>query len=84
MCGIGGRTIEEARRNMSYVEFLDWVAFRHKRGSLHPGMRAEQGFAMLAAMYANANWKGEWRQYDFAPHMDEPPVSLEDAKEQWK
>lgn len=84
MNGIGGSTIAEARQRLSYREFMTWVKFRHKRGSLHPGMRAEQGFAMLAAMYANANWKGEWRQYDFAPHMDEPPVSLEDAMEQWK
>lgn len=84
MNGIGGSTIAEARQRLSYREFMTWVKFRRKRGSLHPGMRAEQGFSMLAAMYANAHWKGEWRQYDFAPHMDESPVSLEDAMEQWK
>lgn len=85
MCGIGGRTIEEAQRRLSYTEFLSWVAFRRLRGSLHTGMRIEYNAGVLASMYANAHSKnGGHRLYDFTPHIKEPPVSLDDAMEQWK
>lgn len=39
MNGIGGRTIAEAQQNMTYPEFMVWMKFRAKRGSLHQGMR---------------------------------------------
>lgn len=85
MCGIGGRTIEEAQGRLSYHEFLTWVAFRKARGSLHTGMRLEHGFAMLATMYKNSHSKnGGYQLTDFAPHMPEPVVSLEQAMEQWQ
>lgn len=40
---------------------------------------------MLAAMYANAHSKkGGYVLYDFAPHIDEPEISLEQAMERWQ
>lgn len=33
MCGIGGRTIAEAKSRLSYREFLSWCKFRDKRGA---------------------------------------------------
>lgn len=87
MCGIGGRTIEEAKANISYPEFLSWVAYRQKRGSLHTGMRVERGSALLAALYTNAHKKKDAEPvkiYDFMPHESEPAISLDQAMDAWR
>lgn len=82
--GIGGCTVEEAKSSMTYVEFLDWVAFIKKRGSLHLGMRVERGFALVASRVIHAaGGKSEMR--DYMPHYEEPePISLEEAMRTWK
>lgn len=85
--GIGGRTISEAQESISAVEFAKWVVYRQKRGSLNAGLRIEAGTAMLASLTANLNRKKDSRAfsfYDFAPHHDEPKVSLEQAMNTWK
>jgi hypothetical protein len=87
MCGIGGPTIAIAKQTMSYVEFLEWAEFRRKRGSLHPGMRTERAGALVAAILANVNRKKDSQPvsfYNFAPHHEEPQLSLEQAMETWK
>lgn len=69
---------------MSYPEFLRWVAYRNRRGSLHTGMRIERGAALLAMLYANSKSKdGGFTLYDFAPHEDEPALTIEQAMKQW-
>lgn len=84
MHGIGGRTIAEAKRRLTYSEFCTWMRFRQRRGSLHTGMRIERGTAMLATLYANAKSKnGGFTVYDFMPHEDEPELSLEQAMQMW-
>ncbi|HHQ2782015.1 TPA: phage tail assembly protein T [Pseudomonas aeruginosa] len=83
MCGIGGRTIAEAKSRLSYREFMSWCRFRDKRGSLHLGMRIERGTALLSALYANAHSKEPYKIYDFMPHEDEPVLSLEAALDSW-
>lgn len=87
MCGIGGRTIAEAQASLSYVEFLDWVAYRRKRGTLNAGMRVERAGALLATMQANINRKKDSQPvsfFRFAPHHDEPQLSLDEAMQSWK
>ena len=84
---MGGCTIAEAQERLGMSEFLDWVAYRRKRGSLNWGMRVEHGSALLATLYSNAHLpKGEPRRRltDFMDHKDEPPPSLEQAMEDWK
>lgn len=84
MCGIGGRTIAEAQQKLSYGEFLSWVRYRRKRGGLNLGMRVEHGAATLAALYANAHSKeGGLKIHHFAPHHDEPAVTLQQAMDTW-
>lgn len=84
MCGIGGRTIAEAKERLSYSEFLGWAAYRNKRGSLHIGYHVEGSLAILSTMFANANTKnGGYKFYDFAPHHEEPPITLEQAMREW-
>lgn len=82
--GIGGRTILEAQDAIGYREYLTWCAFRKKRGTLHTGMRLDNGFALLASMYANAHSKhGGFKIRDFAPYNDEPEIDLNTAMEAW-
>lgn len=50
--GIGGQTVEEAKANLSYVEYLDWAAYVNRRGSLNLGIRIEQGLAMVCLFLA--------------------------------
>lgn len=87
MNGIGGRTIAEAQERISTAEYETWLRYRAKRGTLNLGMRVEWGASMLAALYANSH-RGKstpaYRQHDFAPHMDAPGISLEQAMEQWQ
>ena len=84
MHGIGGHTIAQAKDALSYPEFLTWVKFRNKRGSLHTGMRVERGAALLATLYANSHSKDSgYTVYDFMPHEDEPEMSLEQAMAEW-
>lgn len=81
MNGIGGRTIAEAQANLSHSEFLVWMKYRQKRGSLNLGMRIERGSALLATLYANSKSKnGGYQLHDFAPHHDQPVLTLEDLK----
>lgn len=85
MCGIGGRTIAEAQTRLSYDEFCRWASYRALRGRLNPGLRIEAGTALLATIYANSHSKrGGYTVFDFMPHMDAPPVSLEQAMKEWK
>ncbi|WP_422730751.1 phage tail assembly protein T [Onishia taeanensis] len=72
---------------MSYVEFLRWAAYRRKRGSLHPGLRADRATAPLTLMYANTHRnKGTSAHqiWDFLPHEEEPPITMERAMEAWR
>ena len=82
--GVGGKTIEEAQARMTMLEVKKWAAYRAKRGSFNIGRRVERGAALLAALFVNSKTKhGDFDIYDFAPHEDEPPISLEKAKETW-
>jgi hypothetical protein len=84
MHGIGGRTIEEAQNRVSYREFVTWVKYRNKRGSLNAGMRIERGSALLATLYANTHSKnGGYTVYDFMPNDSEQALPLEQAMKQW-
>ncbi|MFC2974708.1 hypothetical protein ACFOJE_21175 [Azotobacter bryophylli] len=84
--GIGGRTIVEAQGRISYPEFLQWMRYRRRRGSLNVGQRVEMAIASLSALYANAHRKEHapaFKWYDFAPHHEEPELTLEQAMANW-
>lgn len=82
--GIGGRTIAEAKHRMSYAEFLQWVRYRNKRGSLNTGLRHEYDNGHLMSFWASSKSKKRFSLYDFTPHIDEPEIGLDDAMEAWK
>lgn len=84
--GIGGTTIAEAQSNMSWPEFLAWAQYREKRGSLNTGMRVETAIARLCALYVNmhrsASTDPPYHIEDFAPHMDERVITIEELAKQ--
>lgn len=86
MNGIGGRTIAEAQERMNLREFQIWVKYRNKYGPLNIMMRTEWGSALVASVLANINKAKNSPPYkvsDFAPHITEASVSLEDAMKNW-
>lgn len=67
LCGIGGKTIAEAKRNLSYSEVMDWLAYRSKRGTLNIGRRVEVAAALIS-MTINRVHGGKAKLNDFTPH----------------
>lgn len=84
--GIGGATIAEAQDKLSWDEWLMWVAYRAKRGSLNTGYRAEVAAARICALYANFQRSKQsdpqFHLEDFAPHMDERVITIEELAKQ--
>lgn len=81
MNGIGGRTIAEAQENMLWSEWIVWLKFRNKRGSLHMGMRIEEQLAKFQAMWANSKTSKDAAplyKEDFAPHLDPRIITAEE------
>ncbi|EPC3765345.1 phage tail assembly protein T [Klebsiella michiganensis] len=86
MNGIGGRTIAEAQERMSLREFQMWVKYRNKYGPLNIMMRTEWGASLVASVLANINKSKNsppFKISDFAPHINEVSVSLEEAMKSW-
>lgn len=86
MNGIGGRTIAEAQERMSLREFQMWVKYRNKYGPLNIMMRSEWGTSLVASVLANINKSKNsppFKISDFAPHINEVSVSLEEAMKTW-
>ncbi|WP_338580384.1 phage tail protein [Klebsiella oxytoca] len=86
MNGIGGRTIAEAQERMSLREFQVWVKYRNKYGPLNVMMRTEWGASLVASVLANINKSKNsppFKVSDFAPHINEVSVSLEEALKSW-
>lgn len=73
--GVGGRTIAEAKSNMTNAEVSQWAAFRNKRGSFFTGRRIEQGFGNLMATYMGSKGVKNVKAKSFMPHED-PPTEL--------
>jgi len=82
--GVGGNTIERAKRSVLYSEFLTWQKYRRKRGSLNQSLRLERGFGLLSALFVNSKSKHKTSIYDFCPHLDQPPITLNEAMKTWK
>jgi hypothetical protein len=72
--GIGGRTIQEAKSNISYAEAVTWKHYIDRRGSLNLGRRLEAGVALLAFQQNRING-GKAKLEDFMPHEKEETTS---------
>lgn len=76
--GIGGRTIAEAKERLTNDEFVSWLAYIRKRGTLNWGMRLEVGFGQLLAL-VTSGLGGDASPADYMPHLR--PEPLEDTPE---
>jgi hypothetical protein len=84
MIGVGGNSIESVKNNLSLFEVKQWAAYRELRGSFNIGIRIERAAALIASLYVNSKSKyGGFTVYDFMPHEDEPPISLDKAIDTW-
>nr|WP_080995474.1 hypothetical protein [Thiopseudomonas alkaliphila] len=77
--GVGGNTIAEAKSRISYPEFLAWLAYRDKRGSLNIGRRVEQAVGLLSKLLLDMNQKNDLNAVDFMPHEN---IRLELSEEE--
>lgn len=76
--GIGGRTIDEAKRSISTNELGVWAAYVTKRGSLNIGRRVEVALAPVS--YAVHRFVGGKANFDeFIPHERPEPAAEEYA-----
>ena len=68
LSGIGGKTIAEAKANMTQAEAIQWSAYRRRRGSLHTGRRLEVGFGQVLEAIYRAMGSKDISAKDFMPH----------------
>lgn len=69
--GVGGKTIREAKENLSHSEMLAWRDYIARRGSLNIGRRLEAGFALVATVI-NRVKGGKAKMADFMPYENPP------------
>lgn len=74
--GIGGRSVAEAKANLSYNEALSWMAYVEQNGSLNLGLKIERGFALLATILNNLHG-GKATFDDFLPKRGEVVEEVE-------
>ena len=81
--GIGGRTIDEAKKRMSYRETLAWGGYIDRYGSLNLARRMEASSALIA-LQAYRLGGGEAQLMDFMPYERRLGVALEQAMSEWR
>lgn len=75
LCGVGGKSVAEAKRNITFPEFRSWCEFIKKNGT--PNQNLHQGFAMIATMINNM-MGGEAQMTDFMRQGESGPEELTD------
>lgn len=72
LCGVGGRTIAEAKRRITYDEFVTWRAYIKKHGLPALGAEAtERAFAVLTWRLDRA-YGGKTEISDWLPRPRSP------------
>lgn len=77
--GIGGASVEQAKKNLSAEEYLQWCGYIERRGSLDWGVKLEVGFAMIALIISRATGNKDSRLEDFMPNYQAPEGTIEDV-----
>lgn len=79
--GIGGRTVAEAKLRMTHDEWLSWLAYLRKFGSLNDGLRTDLAIARLCLM-VNRAMGGKAEMKDFIPVYEDPEPQEAQSMEQ--
>lgn len=54
---------------MTYQEYISWIKYRNRWGTLHFGMRIDRAIARAAAFFGNfLSRKRSLKSDDFSPH----------------
>lgn len=74
LCGVGGHTIAQAKRNLSWQEAMQWKAYMGRRGTLNVGLRNEALIANVAMLITSAakltkQDGSAFSASDFMPHV---------------
>lgn len=78
LCGIGGKTVAEAKANLTYREALNWFAYAKQRG----GLRHTDRLLATIATQINRLTGGKAEITDFLPTLgpstktDEPEAGI--------
>jgi hypothetical protein len=85
--GVGGSTIEEAKRNVSVVEFYRWCQYVRLRGTLNVAEKLESVGALIAWIGTRSGMQPMkkadgtlFEMRDFMPHAD-PLVEEQEPRE---
>jgi hypothetical protein len=68
--GIGGRTIAEAKQNMSFGEVQHWADYRQRHGGLNIAERVEQSAALICSTAAQLMGNKNVKIADFIPNRE--------------
>lgn len=82
--GVGGRSIAEAKHQLSYKEVLLWKAYYERYGSLNVNRRLQCELAEIKAMFATKLGVENVDIYDFMPNEDAPLISFDEMKQQYQ
>lgn len=85
--GIGGRTITEAKENLTEEEFLSWVAYRERFGSLNPIVAIDRGCGTTSFLIQAVNGgKGNYLDFvpDYRTEEQKAHDELQQAMKEWK
>jgi len=68
--GVGGRTIAEAKQNLSMVEARQWAQYIKRHGGLNIAERVEQAAALICATGAQLMGNKKVKVDDFIPNRE--------------
>lgn len=80
MNGIGGKSIAEVKRNLTFAEINKWALYRQRRGSLNIGRRVEQATGHAMAAYFNVGREDHEMLHpiEFMPNEDDIVITFEE------
>lgn len=84
MNGVGGRSIAEAKQQLSYKEVLLWRAYYERYGSLNVNRRLQCELAELKTMLAVKLGMKDIEIYDFMPNEDAPVIGFDEMRSQYE
>ncbi|MGY2429620.1 hypothetical protein [Pseudomonas tolaasii] len=68
--GVGGRTIAEAKRNMTMVEARQWADYIRRHGGLNVAERVEQAAALICTTACQLMGNKKTTVKDFIPNRE--------------
>lgn len=84
LAGVGGKTVAEAKANISVPEFTAWLTYRRRYGPVCPNRRADILNAhlmhLMAALQGN---KSEISKWLVLQDDSQRVVSLDEAMKSW-